>query len=262
MSTKDTNDTDAAKTNYRSRWGRFSPAMGWKAFWSEIVIVVLGVMIALAANEAVQNWNWNNKVQDGEIRLREDMDYVLSLAAEQVVTAPCVDAQLSALSQNLMQSEKVLNPATIHTEGLRRFVVRLPNRTNRFTVWNSLLADGTATRFSQHRQNIYGNISESVNRARTANDEANRLGSRLLALGYPMALSDDARRSFLVDIEEMRARVAMNEIVSQQRLQLFGEIGSAPEAKQVEAYLNESGTLKFCKEKGFPLANWRDALKP
>ena len=26
--------------------------MGWKAFWSEILIVVLGVAIALAANEA------------------------------------------------------------------------------------------------------------------------------------------------------------------------------------------------------------------
>ena len=41
----------------RPRWRRFSPSMGWRAFWSEIVIVVLGVVIALAANEAVQDWN-------------------------------------------------------------------------------------------------------------------------------------------------------------------------------------------------------------
>ena len=59
---------------YRSRWGRFSPSMGWKAFWSEIIIVILGVLIALAANEAVQNWNWQNKVHDGENRLRFDVD--------------------------------------------------------------------------------------------------------------------------------------------------------------------------------------------
>ena len=49
---------------HRSRWHRFSPSMGWRAFWSEIVIVVLGVVIALAANEAVQEWNWRNKVKD------------------------------------------------------------------------------------------------------------------------------------------------------------------------------------------------------
>ena len=44
--------------------------MGWRAFWSEIVIVVLGVVIALAANEAVQDWAWRNKVKDAEVRLR------------------------------------------------------------------------------------------------------------------------------------------------------------------------------------------------
>lgn len=41
---------------HRSRWRRFSPSMGWPAFWNEILIVFLGVVIALAANEAVQEW--------------------------------------------------------------------------------------------------------------------------------------------------------------------------------------------------------------
>ena len=36
-----------ARSSPRRR--RFSPSMGWKAFWSEILIVVLGVAIALAA---------------------------------------------------------------------------------------------------------------------------------------------------------------------------------------------------------------------
>lgn len=61
---------------HRSRWRRFSPSMGWRAFWSEIVIVVLGVVIALAANEAVQEWNWRNKVEDAEARLQGDITWV------------------------------------------------------------------------------------------------------------------------------------------------------------------------------------------
>jgi hypothetical protein len=32
-----------------SHWRRFSPSMGWKAFSSEILIVVIGVAIALGA---------------------------------------------------------------------------------------------------------------------------------------------------------------------------------------------------------------------
>ena len=65
--------TATPEAAYRSRCRRFSPSMGWKAFWSEIVIVVLGVAIALAANEAVQDWTWRSKVQDAEVRLRDDI---------------------------------------------------------------------------------------------------------------------------------------------------------------------------------------------
>ena len=46
-------DADAPASAHRPRWRRFSPSMGWRAFWSEIVIVVLGVAIALAANPEI-----------------------------------------------------------------------------------------------------------------------------------------------------------------------------------------------------------------
>ena len=59
--------------------------MGWKAFWSEIIIVILGVLIALAANEAVQNWNWQNKVREGETRLKMDAEEVFHILAETVM---------------------------------------------------------------------------------------------------------------------------------------------------------------------------------
>ena len=264
MSTQESNDTDAAKTNYRSRWGRFSPAMGWKAFWSEIVIVVLGVMIALAANEAVQNWNWQNKVRDGELRLQSDITYLFTVAAEQYVIAPCAEEQLLALSQKLVKSGSTWDPVTVHVDDSTniRWVVRIPARSQMFPVWDSLVADGTAARFPQDRQSMYGGISARTTRAQNQSDEANQLVRRLLALGHPMALSDDARRYFLVMTEEMRALMSLNALAAGQRMASIAEFGSAPEAKQVEAYLKESGTLKFCKKKGFPLANWRDALKP
>lgn len=62
-------DASVAEPLRRSRWQRFSPSMGWPAFWSEILIVVLGVVIALAANEAVEEWNWRTRVKDAEARL-------------------------------------------------------------------------------------------------------------------------------------------------------------------------------------------------
>lgn len=252
---------ESQEKTHRSRFGRFSPSMGWKAFWSEILIVFLGVLIALAANEAVQNWSWRNKVQDGEVRMRPDMEYVFNLAAEQYATEPCVQAQLVTLSQKLAQSESNWAPVTVYVEDNVRYVVRIPNRTQTFQVWDSLIADGTATRFARERQSTYGFISSRLVRAQNLNDEANELGWRLLALGQSMVLSDDARRYFLVTIEEMRARYAGSAISAGQRMNATSQFGSAPTPEAVEDSLRESGTVKFCKAHGYPLADWRDALK-
>lgn len=259
MNSTDQNASESPKPTYRSRTGRFSPSMGWKAFWSEIIIVILGVLIALAANEAVQNWSWQNKVRDGELRLQSDISYLFTVAAEQYVIAPCAEEQLSALSQKLVKSGSAWDPITVHVDDSinTRWVVRIPARSQMFPVWDSLVADGTAARFPQDRQSMYGVISARTTRAQNQSDEANQLVRRLLALGHPMALSDDARRYFLVMTEEMRALMSLNALAAGQRMASIAEFGSAPEAKQVEAYLNESGTLKFCKEKGFPLADWR-----
>jgi hypothetical protein len=259
----DDNVNETSKPAYRSRWGRFSPAMGWKAFWSEIVIVVLGVVIALAANESVQNWSWQNKVRDGEVRLQSDMSYLFTVAAEQYVIAPCAEAQLSALSQKLLKSASAWDSSTVHIDDSTniRWVVRIPARSQMFPVWDSLVADGTAARFPQDRQSMYGVISARSTRAQNQSDEANQLGRRLLALGHPMVLSDDARRYFLVLTEEMRALMAYSALSASQRMTTIAEFGSMPSAKDVEAYLIESGTITFCKAQGLPLSDWRDALK-
>jgi hypothetical protein len=250
-------------STYRSRWGRFSPAMGWKAFWSEIVIVVLGVLIALAANEAVQNWNWKNKVRDGEVRLQSDLAYLFTVAAEQYVIAPCAEAQLLALSQKLVKSGSAWDPVTVHVDDSIniRWVVRIPARSQMFPVWDSLVADGTAARFPQDRQSMYGAISARSTRAQNQSDEANQLARRLLALGHPMVLSDDARRYFLVLTEEMRALMSYSALAAGQRVASISELGTIPSSKDVEAYLKESGTITFCKAQGLPMADWRDALK-
>jgi hypothetical protein len=252
------------KSTYRSRWGRFSPSMGWKVFWSEIVIVILGVLIALAANEAVQNWNWRNKVQDGEIRLRADVDSIFIVAAEQYSTAACVQAQLTDLSRKLTQSGQTWAPITVNVDEATqtRFIVRIPSRNHAFPVWDSLIADGTATRFTQEAQRAYGSIRARLERAQELNEQANELNWRLMALTHPMALSDDARRYFLVNIEEFRGRYAASSLQAGQSLNSIHDSGKAPEAKALDTAIAGSGTVKFCKAHGYSLADWRDALKP
>lgn len=252
---------------HRSRWRRFSPSMGWKAFWSEILIVVLGVAIALAASEAVEDWSWKAKVRDGEARLRGDTERAFLWNAENYAAQPCFEAQLDRLAQRVMQSGTTLMPAPVYSDSTApipaqpRFVLRMATRPWRFPVWEALVANGTATRFSRQRQDVYSSLSHGIAAARGYREESNRLYGRLMALSYPAELDAGARRDYLVDIETLRRLNFSSLITGQQQLSLMLREGIAPTPESVDAFLKDSGTVKFCKERGLPLADWRQ-VKP
>ena len=255
----------------RSRWKRFSPSMGWRAFWSEIVIVVLGVVIALAANEAVQDWSWRNKVEDAEARLRDDVAWTFLWAAEKYVSRPCVDAQLDALARNVLESGQRLKPAPVGSFSNVGYVVRMPNRPYRFPVWDALVANGTATHLGQDRQAFLGRISDAMAQARVSEAEGRRLFGRLLVMRDPIELDAGVRADLLTQINELRTLTAFEALNAQQRMRTIVDAGSAPRTKVVEAFLHGpgttasgaefSGTVQFCKAHGLPLADWHDLEK-
>lgn len=242
----------------RSRWQRFSPSMGWRAFWSEIVIVVLGVAIALAASEAVEAWNWRNKVADGEARLRDDTANVFEWSAERYAAGPCIDAQLAALITRVMDSGERLDPAPIHTSLNMRRVLTAPQRPFRFPVWDALVADGTASRMSPQRQALYGRLGQSLERMRLRNEDYMRLRGRMLVLAHPIELDAQTRNRLLTDLEELRAMNAVDVRALGQDMNFITEYGIAPGSKSVEEFLATSTTIQFCRENGLPMSDWRD----
>ncbi len=258
-------DTDDHAPAHRSRWRRFSPSMGWKAFWSEILIVVLGVAIALAANEAVEDRSWRNKVAAGQVRLRGDTERIFVRSAEHYATQPCVDAQLDRLARNVMDSGATLKPAPVYSDSTvgtsARFVLRMPTRPWSLPAWEALVANGTATHFSQPWQDRYGGLNDGVAQIRDYRMEANRLIGRLMALSYPTELDASARRDSLVDIETLRRLNASTIVTGSQLMARMLRDGMAPRPDAVDAYLKDSGTVMFCKQHGLPLADWR-AVKP
>lgn len=265
-------DTEPAGATHRARWRRFSPSMGWRAFWSEIVIVVLGVVIALAANEAVQEWNWRQKVADAETRLQGDIAWAFLWGAEAYVSQPCIDAQLAALGRNVLESGDTLVPQPVITANTSlQYVVRMPNRPHRFPVWDTLVADGTAAHFAPRRQAYLGRISSELALARDGTAEARHLNGRLMVMRDPIPLDPAVRSGLLATINELRFIGRYEAVAAQQRLRRIADAGDAPPAAIVERFLNASGKYpsgsdysgmtRFCTARGLPIADWRDYRK-
>ena len=252
----------------RSRWQRFSPSMGWRAFWSEIVIVVLGVAIALAANEAVDEWSWHAKVKDAETRLQGDVTWVFLWSAEKSVTQPCVDAQLATMGRNVLESRDTLRPLPVGTLLDRQWVVRMPTRPYRFPAWEAVLADGTASHFSPLRLAILGRISHDMAQARGYEAQTRDLDGALLVMRDPIALDPVVRADLLTNINRLRSLSGTERLYARQRMRMIADNGNAPSDAIVERFLNAdgkhaagsdfSGVVHFCKSHGLPIADWRD----
>ena len=256
---------------HRSRWRRFSPSMGWRAFWSEIIIVVLGVVIALAANEAVQEWSWRNKVREAETRLQGDITWGFLWSAERYATFPCVDAQLAALSEKIIQGPDTTKPVSTVAYNTVNDIVRIPNRPYRFPVWDTLVAEGTAMHFTRQQQALFGRISEGMAQARVDETDSRRLMGRLLVLRHSLVLDSTLRAELLSRIEEIRYISGYQALTAQQRMRWIADAGKAPPAAVIDAFLDHrnqevsvadfSGTAKHCRLNGLPLTDWRDYQK-
>jgi len=58
------------------------PLHGWREFIGEVAIIVLGVLIALSAEQAIENWRWHEQLGAGRDALRADLQSVLANARE------------------------------------------------------------------------------------------------------------------------------------------------------------------------------------
>jgi hypothetical protein len=116
------------------------PVHNWRELLTEIGIVVVGVIVALAAEQLVESIHWQNKIQDARramtLELRDDDG---PQAYIRLAVGPCLDKQLDAIK------------AAIIAKASRRDIERLTaglvqaNVTWDAVAWNTLQTSDVAS---------------------------------------------------------------------------------------------------------------------
>lgn len=70
------------------------PLHGWREFAGEVGIIVLGVLIALGAEQAVEWLNWRNEIADARQAIDREVAYNVGAIVEREGEAPCIDRRL------------------------------------------------------------------------------------------------------------------------------------------------------------------------
>ncbi len=139
------------------------PLHGWREFTGEVGIIVIGVLIALGAEQVAETWHWREQVHGGRDALRGDFINIVEDADERIAEDRCIRARL-ALLRNLLDANAGRLPAMGH-------IGSPPARPWYPTSWDSLVASDVSTHMSRDDLLMFGGIAHQ---ARGAEDSVNR----------------------------------------------------------------------------------------
>jgi hypothetical protein len=184
------------------------PVHHWREFLKEIGIIVLGVLIALGAEQTVEWLHWRYEARQAEYRLRQDSASILFGMLERLEIQKCQDRRLTLIRDRLLASGSAWSAmAPFYTSGPPAgSTYAHPMRSWPTTSWSNAVASTVATHLPDERLSHYAEIFAAAERE--ANDQAieHETSSELNVLGLPLILTPDQKVSFLRVIETERAR--------------------------------------------------------
>jgi len=75
------------------------PLHGWRAFFGEVAIIVLGVLIALAAEQMVERWRWSREVHETRLAADSELAHDLGVFEHRLGQMDCVGKRLADLDR-------------------------------------------------------------------------------------------------------------------------------------------------------------------
>jgi hypothetical protein len=128
------------------------PLHGWRAFAGEVGIIVIGVLIALGAEQLVETWRWHEKVRAAEQNLDFEVNVQLDNAEEAVALKPCAGPFIDALELKIKNHDG---------NAIQRLYDAQPPftpRNWRSTAWQTTLSTDVADHMNPTEMAQYGFI--------------------------------------------------------------------------------------------------------
>ena len=160
------------------------PVHNLREFLSEIVVIVIGVLIALGLEQVVENLHWQHEVTQGREHLRDEIAFNERVYGYRVAIAPCVSANLASLKKvvaALRAGERVAPIAEFSSPN---------NGPIQHEIWNSLGAAQVQVHFPKDELHQYSMFYQYRQDAEYFMDRESRAWRQLHALeGDPNRLS-------------------------------------------------------------------------
>ena len=225
------------------------PLHGWREFAGEVGIIVVGVLIALSAEQVVQSWHWRGEVRKTDSRLTKDMAYDLAVAYERFAIDPCLRPRLSELRDELLKRDA-------NWPGSRaRFsndlyksnfpsVYRTPDRPWSEASWQTALNGEVLGHFQPNRVQQFAALFDEASFMERAQAEEVDAAATLGDLAFAGPISPDQRRSDLKVVAKLDALDARLLFLAQELLREAREAGLTPDPQVLRTLLKQQRSYR------------------
>jgi hypothetical protein len=124
------------------------PLHGWREFTGEVGIIVIGVLIALGAEQVVEGAHNRHEAERAMTAVDAELAHSAGVFDERVTVQPCLDERLHDLDLIVAQARRSGRIPDIGEIG------RPPIRPIQSAAWSTALANGTAMHFEAHRRDL------------------------------------------------------------------------------------------------------------
>ena len=186
------------------------PLHGWREFAGEVGIIVVGVLIALAAERLVSEWQWRSDVRDADQRMRAELSLDVALAFERTAIEPCLRPRLAELRDELLKNDatwpgsRVKLADDVFKSGFPS-VYRTPGRPWALTSWQNAQTSGVISHFRPDRAQQLGSLFDTVALLKQGQSEEEGMSESLGDLAFSGPISSAERRVNLKTVARLDA---------------------------------------------------------
>lgn len=180
------------------------PLHGWREFIGEVGIIVIGVLIALAAEQVIDEWRWERKVVAAEQTMNEEIKNSLLAVVELERLKKCSETQLDALQDAIIVGDRVKAKQILTRDAIGA------NRLWADNAFQATLAAQVSDHLGAEKLKSYSQIYQMIRDNRRIQENSEDASSDLAVLLYVPNLppSLEGRYAELRDIATYRLRVA------------------------------------------------------
>ena len=243
------------------------PLHGWREFAGEVGVIVLGVLIALAAQQVVEALHWRKETATLRENLHREIRDDQWNAALRVMISGCIRQRIVRLQNELRRPGTAWVADPLQGGDEKRWSAlpisfKFPSMQSFYTSghWQTALASGDLAHMSDGERNGYSYIYQAIADLKAFADQEDALVGRIQPLANDQQLNAQQR----LDIESQLATLdhlnVVQTVYSRKFLEGTRRSGILPRPENIdEAYRSARADYGSCVT---PLGSTQDALSP